>query len=152
MNQSFVVGGITIVLALAIVGAFGSGLMGTRERIEQDEPLTLPDPPADGSSGVIVGMQTEPHSTLGFRWGRKSQSVFVQIVVRTQCVGILDGILDSTETADCPDILTTGVQSGEGRTVTGDRLVRMELSVSRDCFDAVVVGDPWPPKPAECAP
>lgn len=145
--------GVLAAIALAIVAVIivGAGLVGVETRTELLETGPLPEPPRDGSAGVVVARRAEPYSLLGFQWGRKAQSITVQMVLLPECAPLLDGLTDVTDGSEgCLEILAVGAVAGEGRNSFGERLVAIRLDVSRDCFGAISLGDRFPHPSGMC--
>lgn len=44
-----------------------------------------------------------------------------------------------------------GVISGGGITPTGETIVTVDVEVSGDCYDTIIVGDEWPPRATACS-
>lgn len=152
MSRDIIGAAVVGLLVLAALAMFGSGLVGVTSRTETTAPVPLPEPPRDGAAGLVEAKRVEPHSLWGFTWGRKSHAITVRTVVPPGCESLLGGDEpDGGRLQDCPAILFIGEPVGEGRTMFGDRLAGLRLEVSRACFEAVNVGDPWPNKFEECA-
>lgn len=97
-------------------------------------------------------MWTRPHTVLGFPRGGQDRIVAFQMVVTPECGDLFEARGRLTEVPEgCPSILTAGEYAGGGINAFGDRLVVVQVHVSRECFDAVSYGDRWPHPSGVCA-
>jgi len=157
MSNAALVGGAVAAAVLACAGLLaigvGSGLLEVRRSSDAVNTRPLPEPPRDGSAGIVLAKQTEPHSILGvFSWGREAQAITVQLVVPPACARLLEERGVTPEgSRECPDILAGGAYAGGGVTRNGDSTVAIRIHVSGACFDAISYGDRWPNPSARCA-
>lgn len=131
-----------VVAALVVVVAVGGGLVGGTTTTEIID-IERPDPT---SEGVVYLERDEPRSRiLGFEFGHR-YSLGVSFLVEAGCVEQLgDDVGWPIDHPDCAggvevagDIELTG-REGDGRGLVG-----VVFEVSRECFEAAEVGDPWP--------
>jgi hypothetical protein len=135
--------------ALLAAAAIAGGLVGGSETIEFSQ-VEQPDVTADG---VIFLEREEPRSRiLGFEFGRR-YSVGVSFSVAAGCVESLGD--DATWPVDTPSCASDVELDGDieltGRSADGNDIVGVVFEVSRECFDAVEIGDPWPDVAALCS-
>jgi hypothetical protein len=143
------------VLVAALVAA-GVGLSATTKTVTDSGPVqggSIPDPPADSSSGVIHGLQSTPGSRiLGFRLRSSKYVVQVAFIAPPECLSTTGSGQEALLTSgDCTDLPVLGEISGGGTTVTGLRLTIVSIHVTKQCYEALDVGGAWPSASEACA-
>jgi hypothetical protein len=74
------------------------------------------------------------------------------MVVPPECIGVdaAGGEVLLSEGV-CADLPARGEVTGGGTTADGSRLVFVRIEVSKSCFEAVGIGERWPPDADACA-
>ena len=144
------VGAVLLIVAVAA----GLGLAGTTSTtITHDDGPGVPDPPADGSAGLVFDLRTSGGFNLfGLQIVPQDREAHVGLIVPPECV--------RQDTSGGEELLTEGVcaglplygeLSGGGTTGDGLRLVFVRVGLSRSCYEALAIGDPWPSSAEACA-
>jgi hypothetical protein len=141
------------VLGFVVVAALVMGLRFTTTETGVLPPVTLPDPGEEPAAAVIVGRhQSGGMSFFGLSLGTITRTLEVQFYAPPGCVDVIaqDEPWPIAHPACAVDVPISGTISGRGIAPTGETIVSVAVDVSRDCYDAVALGDRWPPA-GECA-
>jgi len=146
-----VAGGVLLVVAL-----LGAGLLAPGEVTVTESPVPsggIPDPPADGSTGVVMGShQTESGlELLGIRFRAPSYAAFVAVAAPARCLAWTgDGEHEVVADGDCSSLPATGPLGGAGTTADGVSFVIVQVPISGACHEELVAGESWPTGIPEC--
>jgi hypothetical protein len=145
-----VVGFVGVVAVALFLGA-GLGGIALREETSEPGPVTaMPDPPADGSHGYVMGV----HKTRGgwkvFGWQVISDryQAHVGFAPPDGCDVSQGGTLVAE--GDCAGALVTGEITGGGTTRAGVRFVIVGVPISNGCYEVLNEGVRWPPEHEAC--
>jgi hypothetical protein len=144
-----VVGAIVLVVAVVI----GLGAFGTTTTTTTSGPATVPpDPPPGGTTGVTFELRTEPGtSILGLKLRADKHYAFVALAAPQACIDENeDGSPDLSAEASCANLAAHGEIAGNGTTSYGINFVVVEVQITQACFNALAVGDMWPPSGDDC--
>ena len=150
-----VVLGVIVVGVLAVVG-LGAGLGAYQTTVStSSSPSTtaaIPDPPGDGSSGVVFSSRVQGGQSLfGIPLTSDEYILHVGMVAPENCVvADAEGMQALSEEGECAELPARGKVTGGGTNAAGDNLVIVELEVERDCFEALTEGDAWPSSAEAC--
>jgi len=108
------------------------------------------EPPADGSSSLVYGRYRTNSGLrlLGVQLRAPSYAASVGFVPPADC-DPPDGVVLEDE-GRCTGVAATGVVTGHGTTRSGHRLVIVQAGISKDCYEVLREGDPWPSTHAAC--
>jgi hypothetical protein len=143
---------VVAVVFVAVLVAAGVGLSATKKTISSSGQAVT-DPPSEGSSGVVYGLQETPgFSIVGLRLRSSVYVAQVGFVVPPECISADEsGVEQLLAVGSCADLPAHGELSGGGTTSTGLKLAIVRVEVSKRCYEALAVGTVWPPAAEECA-
>jgi hypothetical protein len=150
-----IVAGLILVAAVVAVGV---GLSATTKTVSNSGSFqggAIPDPPTDGSFGVIHERQSTPGLTiLGIHFHSDTYTVQVAFVAPPECLDVTDSGQETLLSAgECEDLPVQGEVVGNGITPDGASLTIVRIEVTEQCFEAITLGEAWPPPGVEeCAP
>lgn len=145
--------GLVMVAVVAIIGLLVLAMRPTAST-SVDAPTPDVVPPPDGTAVVASRSAPGGLAPFGIRLIDPTHTVAVVFVSGPDCAALLDR--DDrwpSDLAPCtggPGV--EGVLGGTGILPTGESLVRVVVTVDRECFAAVEIGMPWPTDLPECAP
>ena len=145
-----VIGAVLVVLAAAAaVGAYGT----TRTTSRSEVSGQIPEPPIDGSTGVVMGlMSAGGQRILGLRLHSRSFEAQVGFAVGRECFEqYSSGGPESSGQIACGNLPAHADVSGSGTTATGTDFLIVRIAVSQDCYEALSIGDTWPASAEACA-
>jgi hypothetical protein len=121
------------------------GLVSTSVEFDSGEGVAAPwtPPPADGSSGVVVGTYKSKAglNIFGLTFTPATWEAQVMFVPPPGCEP------DGTEvvaTGACAGIPAEGKYAGGGTAPDGSPLMTVAIEISRKCHEALRYGDGWP--------
>jgi hypothetical protein len=143
---------VATIVVLAVMGLRS----GTTEIVVQP-PVDLPPPGAVGPGGeplaVVISAQTRQETSFfGIIRGDTHHILRVQFYAPPECAAVItNGAQWPLSTNDCPSrVPIEGVVSGTGTAPTGETIVAVDVETTQECFEAVALGDSWPPSRTEC--
>lgn len=152
MNQgavlAWVLGGVLVVA----LGALALGGLGTRveSSVSDPVPAVFDGPPADGSSGVVMGTYQSKSgiSFFGLTIGESRWEASIALVLPEGCEPDGDRLDDA---GACAGVPATGRLSGGGTTAAGLEFAIVSTRVSERCHEALETYERWPSSKPECA-
>jgi hypothetical protein len=138
-------------LFVAVLVAVGLGLSATK-RTTTSSGQAVTDPPSQGSSGVVYGLQETPGlSIVGLRLRSSVYVAQVGFVVPPECISTDESGTEQLLAAGiCADLPAHGELSGGGTTPAGEKLAIVRVEVSKRCYEALEVGASWPAVAEAC--
>ncbi len=145
-----------VILGVLVVGALVMfALQSTSTETEVLPSVTLGDPQDVEPTAAVI---TEKHesggfSILGLRFGRTTYRLSVQIFDAPGCFEVVSfGEPWPTPFQDCTSSVSiTGEISGIGTTARGaSTIIEVNVEVPEDCYQAVALGETWPPAAPAC--
>ena len=146
------------VLALVVLVALGLGALGGSTSIETDEGSVAA--PGEGGGGVVFdedgGVVFGQHesggiSLFGLELQGRDRWLSVGFVAPAECIERDAGGAEVVVASGvCAGLPASGEVNGGGVTAQGVSWVTVRVDVSRECFEAVAVGEAWPSEAAGC--
>ena len=143
------------VIVAFVVVAVGIGVLGGTSVSTSSGPAVVADalePPEDGSAGMVFDLHTtEGMSLFGIKLQADKHRMHAGFIAPPECVQRDEsGSEVLLSDGACADLPVRGEVTGGGTTRGGLTLVIVQVDVSRECYETLERGDPWPATQAEC--
>lgn len=145
-------GGLAAVGVVVVVGLLLVALRPTSS-VSVDAPTPTVTPRDDGTALIASRNAPGGLAPFGIRLIDPTHTVAVVFVSSPDCAGLLtsDDLWPSPHSACSGGLGVEGAVGGTGILPTGDSIVRVVVTVDRECYEAVEIGQPWPTDLPECA-